>query len=230
MLGSTPCLSGLSTEHSGWTDAVASFVEGTAIPIVGEVLATGPETRQRWRALGRALAGCRAATLDISGKNVTSTVRALPFPDVAHVTSAYAWQFTISGLNIGFDLVLFRVGKDVGYLTYADLGPPMTSTVRTFVRAAIAKAQGKAERIPATVSVASTPVRTAHTRMGPVAYRSVGSGPPLILIMGYAGTMEFWDRQFVDILAQSHRVVVFDNAGIGHATALPHPLTIGRRS
>jgi len=226
VLGSTPCLSGLSTEHSGWTNAVAGFVEGTAIPAIGEVLATGPKAQQRWQALGRAFAGCRAATLDLAGKKVTSTVRALPFPHVAHVTSAYAWQFTVSGLKIGFDLVLFRVGKDVGYLSYADLGAPLTPTVRTYVRAAIAKAQGKPVRIPDTISVASAPVLIAHTRMGPVAYRSVGSGTPLILIMGYAGTMDIWDRQFVDALAQSHRVVVFDNAGIGRTKALAPPLTI----
>jgi hypothetical protein len=42
----------------------------------------------------------------------------------------------------------------------------------------------------ATASVVSAPVRVAHTRLGAVGYRLVGSGPPLILIMGYGWTME----------------------------------------
>jgi pimeloyl-ACP methyl ester carboxylesterase len=75
-------------------------------------------------------------------------------------------------------------------------------------------------------SVVSAPVRTAHTTLGAVGYRVVGSGPPLIMIMGYAGTMELWDPRFVDALAQHFRVVIFDNAGIGQTQALPVPLTI----
>jgi len=47
---------------------------------------------------------------------------------------------------------------------------------------------------PGTASVVSAPVRIAHTRLGAIGYRVVGSGPPLVLIMGYAGTMEVWDR------------------------------------
>ena len=42
-----------------------------------------------------------------------------------------------------------------------------------------------------------------------------GNGPPLLLITGYSGTMESWDPRFVDTLAQHHRVVLIDNAGIG---------------
>ena len=40
------------------------------------------------------------------------------------------------------------------------------------------------------VSITSTPVQTANTSLGRVAYRTIGSGPPLVLITGYHGTME----------------------------------------
>lgn len=75
-------------------------------------------------------------------------------------------------------------------------------------------------------SVVSAAVRTTRTTMGTVGYRVVGSGPPLVMIMGYAGTMELWDPRFVDDLARHFRVVIFDNAGIGQTQALPVPLTI----
>jgi pimeloyl-ACP methyl ester carboxylesterase len=77
-----------------------------------------------------------------------------------------------------------------------------------------------------TVSVTAAAAQVAQTALGPVGYREVGSGPPLVLIMGYAGTMETWEPQFLDTLALHFRVVVFDNAGIGSTRALPSPLTV----
>ena len=71
----------------------------------------------------------------------------------------------------------------------------------------------------------SAPVRVAHTRLGAVGYRVVGSGPPLVLIMGYGGTMEVWDPRLVHALARHNRVVMFDNAGVGRTQPLPGELT-----
>ena len=69
-------------------------------------------------------------------------------------------------------------------------------------------------------SVADAPVIVAHTSDGNVVYRVYGHGPPLVLIMGYAGSMEVWDPHFVDALARNFRVVIFDNSGIGATTKL----------
>jgi len=75
-------------------------------------------------------------------------------------------------------------------------------------------------------AVVAAPVRIAHTRLGTVGYRVVGTGPPLILITGYTATMDSWDPRFVGALAKHYRVVIFDNAGVGRTQALPAPLTI----
>ena len=75
-------------------------------------------------------------------------------------------------------------------------------------------------------SVVSSPVRVAHTSLGTVGYRIVGSGPPLVMITGYPTTMEDWDPRLVDALAKHYRVVIFDNAGIGDTQQLSGPLTI----
>ena len=77
-----------------------------------------------------------------------------------------------------------------------------------------------------TVSVAKTPVEVASTKRGAIGYRSAGSGPPLVLIMGFGSSMEDWAPKFVDDLARTHRVVIFDNAGIGRSKALASKLTI----
>jgi pimeloyl-ACP methyl ester carboxylesterase len=71
------------------------------------------------------------------------------------------------------------------------------------------------------VSVAKTPVKVADTTRGAVAYRSVGSGSPLVMVMGFGSSMEDWDPTFVDALAKTHRVVILDNAGIGKSDRVP---------
>jgi pimeloyl-ACP methyl ester carboxylesterase len=75
-------------------------------------------------------------------------------------------------------------------------------------------------------SVLGVPVRVAVTSDGHVGYRELGSGPPLLLIMGLGGTMDNWSPSFVDALAAHHKVVVFDNAGVGETAAISSPLTI----
>jgi pimeloyl-ACP methyl ester carboxylesterase len=74
--------------------------------------------------------------------------------------------------------------------------------------------------------VTSAPVQVAHTSDGIVGYRSLGSGPALVLIMGFSGSMDAWEPGFVDRLAAHHRVITFDNAGIGRTSTLLSPLTI----
>jgi len=224
---SAPCLSGLAAGSSGLTYSDDAFVAGTSIPALVEVLATGPQARPRWQSLARALARCRTATLTIGSVTANATVRSLPFPRVASTSWAYAWAFTVSGVRVGFDMILFETGPYTGYITYSDLGAPPTATVRAFADAAVAKAKtGSTAPVSGEVSIASAPVRTARTTLGTVAYRMLGSGPPLVMITGYSGTMEGWDRRLVDALAQHYRVVIFDNAGIGRTQALPAPLSI----
>lgn len=76
------------------------------------------------------------------------------------------------------------------------------------------------------VSVAKTPVKVADTERGAVAYRSVGSGSPLVMVMGFGSSMEDWDPIFVDTLAKTRRIVILDNAGIGKSDAAEGKLSI----
>lgn len=224
---SAPCLSSLSPNPQGYTYADTAFVQGTSTPSLAEVLASGPQAQRHWQRLDSALAHCRAATITVGGEKAPVTIRPISFPRVGSWTSAYSWTFTLSGIAFGADLVLFRAGSYQGYVSYSDLGSPATATVRAFAAAAAAKAaRGSTARVPDTLSIASVPVRTVATKLGTVAYRITGNGPPLVLIMGYGGSMETWDRRFVDALAKHYRVVTFDNAGVGRTRALPGTLSI----
>jgi pimeloyl-ACP methyl ester carboxylesterase len=79
---------------------------------------------------------------------------------------------------------------------------------------------------PGPPDIVTAPTLIASTPAGDVGYREVGTGSPVLLIMGFGGSMDDWAPSFVDALAARHTVIVFDNAGIGATTALPSPLSI----
>ena len=68
--------------------------------------------------------------------------------------------------------------------------------------------------------VLTAPVQVVRTTDGTVAYRELGSGPALLLIMGAGASMDGWPPGVVDALAAHHEVVVFDNAGVGRTSAV----------
>ena len=74
--------------------------------------------------------------------------------------------------------------------------------------------------------ILTAPTLVASTAQGDIAYRTVGKGRPLLLIMGYGGSMDDWAPSFVDALATHFRVIVFDNAGVGRTSALPSPADV----
>jgi pimeloyl-ACP methyl ester carboxylesterase len=62
--------------------------------------------------------------------------------------------------------------------------------------------------------------------MVPIAYRSFGSGPDLLLISGQDATLSWWDPALLSDLATHYRVTVFDLPSVGYSGAATAPLTI----
>lgn len=50
-----------------------------------------------------------------------------------------------------------------------------------------------------------------------IAYRVIGEGPPLVLIMGLTATMDWWEPALLEELSRSHTLVLFDNRGAGRS-------------
>jgi pimeloyl-ACP methyl ester carboxylesterase len=92
--------------------------------------------------------------------------------------------------------------------------------------AATAKAATTQAAPTTPVGIVNVPTLIAHTALGDVGYREVGQGSPIVLITGYLASMDTWAPSFVDALAAHHRVILFDNAGVGETAPLPGPLTI----
>ena len=69
----------------------------------------------------------------------------------------------------------------------------------------------------------TAPTQVVRTSAGTIGYRELGSGPALLLIVGGGASMDSWPPNFVDALAAHHKVVVFDNAGVGRTSAVAAP-------
>lgn len=59
-----------------------------------------------------------------------------------------------------------------------------------------------------------------------IAYKSIGSGDPLVMIIGYSATMDMWSPEVLRELSSHYRVVIFDNRGLGYSTASDQEFTI----
>jgi pimeloyl-ACP methyl ester carboxylesterase len=61
-----------------------------------------------------------------------------------------------------------------------------------------------------------------------IAYRVLGQGDPIVLIMGYSSTMDMWSPLFLDSLSSKYKVIIFDNRGMGNTTAPPGNFSIAQ--
>jgi len=59
-----------------------------------------------------------------------------------------------------------------------------------------------------------------------IACEAFGEGEPLMLIMGYSGTMDLWPPEVLQELAAHHKLIIFDNRGMGKTTASDKEFTI----
>src|SRR5215213_1565674 len=63
----------------------------------------------------------------------------------------------------------------------------------------------------------NTPTKTVDVDGTRFAYRELGTetGTPVIFLNHLAGTLDNWDPRVIDGVAAKHRVITFDNRGVG---------------
>ena len=61
-------------------------------------------------------------------------------------------------------------------------------------------------------------VRYAQVGDIKLAYYIRGEGEPLVMINGFLATMSLWDPALVEALAKHHKLILFDNRGVGLST------------
>lgn len=70
-----------------------------------------------------------------------------------------------------------------------------------------------------TVGAVAAPTQWVEARGRRLAYRSIGTGIPLVLCTRFRGNLDSWDPAFLDALAaRGLRVITFDYSGLGLST------------
>lgn len=52
-----------------------------------------------------------------------------------------------------------------------------------------------------------------------IGYKLIGSGEPLVMIMGLGGTMKGWPPEVIAMLSKQYQLLILDNRGMGYTTA-----------
>lgn len=73
------------------------------------------------------------------------------------------------------------------------------------------------------VSAVNTPNQFLESKGRRLAYRSLGTGQPIVLCTRFRGNLDVWDPAFLDALAHhGFRVITFDYTGLGLSTGEPN--------
>jgi len=106
-----------------------------------------------------------------------------------------------------------------------------STTTTTTLPVAIAGTSLLRARVAALAQASTTlpnlyPGSDAWSKMVPIAYRSFGSGPDILLIEGQDGTLSWWDATLLSDLSRHYHVTIFDLPGAGYSGAATAPLSL----
>jgi pimeloyl-ACP methyl ester carboxylesterase len=93
------------------------------------------------------------------------------------------------------------------------------------VCAATATATAGATAGVATAAPFRAQVRVATVGPQGIAWYERGTGPALVMAIGTGSTMAEWDPALLALLAEHHRLILFDYPGVGRSSRLPGPTT-----
>ena len=147
----TGCFAKLQATEAtrGITRVEANYEQGN-FPVMEETLITRKNAAHRYQQFVSILNGCRQVSLSSGDTTLSGSIGAMSFPTVGNASSAYAMTLSSNGINVGFDIIVFRAGQVAGDIGYGDLGSPDSSTVQAFVSEAVNKVEGKTTVTPTT--------------------------------------------------------------------------------
>jgi len=76
-------------------------------------------------------------------------------------------------------------------------------------------------------SAISAPIKFIEVDGLKIAYKVIGNGKPIIFLARFRGTLNDWDPVFVDAVARSYQVILFDAAGVGRSGGIV-PTSVAR--
>jgi hypothetical protein len=147
-----------NTKHietrGGDVETSASFENGN-LPDFTEEIAGGRSLASNFTKMEKYLNGCKKASFTDSGTTYSATVGAMSFPTVGSRSAAYQVSFSIKGITVGIDIVIFQATSSIGgVLLYDDLGQPDVGQLENFAKLAL-KDLGVAPSSTTTTSITS---------------------------------------------------------------------------
>jgi hypothetical protein len=76
------------------------------------------------------------------------------------------------------------------------------------------------------VNLQDIPLEKVHVGDIEVAHKTFGEGDPIILISPSQGDMNAWEPSLLDTLSANHKVIVFDNRGVGSSSTGIKPFSV----
>src|SRR5271170_7781616 len=88
--------------------------------------------------------------------------------------------------------------------------------MKTKTKLSKSKGQGLSPGASASPSI-SAAIRFIQVDSFKIAYKVIGKGKPIIFLTRFRGTLNDWDPAFVDAVAKSYKVILFDQPGVGRS-------------
>jgi pimeloyl-ACP methyl ester carboxylesterase len=76
------------------------------------------------------------------------------------------------------------------------------------------------------LNIQDIPAKKVHVGDIDIAYKIFGKGDPIFLISPAQADMNLWDSSLLNFLSSNHKVIVFDNRGVGNTTTGSRPFSI----
>ncbi len=79
-----------------------------------------------------------------------------------------------------------------------------------------------------TLNIQDVPAKKVHVGDIDMAYKMFGKGEPILLISGSGNVMDNWPLHLLQKLSSSHKVIIFDNRGVGNTTSGTKPFSVNQ--
>jgi pimeloyl-ACP methyl ester carboxylesterase len=130
-----------------------------------------------------------------------------------HTANQFRGVYTLR-MQIGF--LSFQVETQLPALRIKNISNGYTGSFR----------EGRNSRYMDMAGLPEEGLKTVEVNGITLAYREIGSGNPLLMINGFASTMDTWNPPVLATLAAHFRVIIFDNRGTGYSSSTDEPFSI----
>jgi hypothetical protein len=124
-------------DKGGDVQVTANFVDGN-LPEFEEEIAAGRAFSDNFAKVEKYLDRCKRTGFTVNGTVINATIGAMSFPTVGMKSAAYQVSFSVQGISVGIDFVIFQATSDIGGIfLYGNIGQPNVGQLHSFATLAL---------------------------------------------------------------------------------------------